>query len=102
MKFRLPKDEEEKRLELYKQGFNDREIAEKLMYSKTEIFRWRTTRGLPPNGSTINFLSVEKDRQRMELFNQGLTDKEIADKVGLKECAIKRWRRNKGLKKNVR
>lgn len=102
MKFRLPKDIEEKRLELYKQGLNDQQIADKLMYSKSEIFRWRTTRGLSPNGSTINFLPVEKDRQRTELFNQGLTDKEITDKVGLKECAIKRWRKNKGLKKNVR
>lgn len=38
--------DEDKRIELYKQGLNDYEIAEKLHYSQPTIFGWRTRRGL--------------------------------------------------------
>lgn len=43
---------------------------------------------------------LETMKQRMELYNQGLTDQEIADMQGLKIHAIKYWRSVKGLPMN--
>ncbi len=43
---------------------------------------------------------IETMKQRMELYNQGLTDQEIADKQGLKIDAIKYWRGVKKLPMN--
>lgn len=37
------------RLELYRQGLNDREIAERVGVSTVAIAQWRHRRGLPPN-----------------------------------------------------
>ena len=46
---KLPKEEEEKRLKLYKQGSKDREIAEKCFVSRESIRYWRHSRGLKAN-----------------------------------------------------
>lgn len=42
----------DKRLELYRQGFTDREIAERLNYSRLTIRGWRGRNGLPMNRAT--------------------------------------------------
>ncbi len=45
----LPKEQEELRLDLYKQGLNDAEIAKITGRSQPAICYWRRFRGLPPN-----------------------------------------------------
>lgn len=45
----LTPDENKRRYELYKQGFSDEEIAQKLNYSQSTIENWRNKRGLPSN-----------------------------------------------------
>jgi uncharacterized protein YjcR len=37
------------RMELYEQGYNDIQIAEKLYLDRSTIWSWRKRRGLPPN-----------------------------------------------------
>jgi hypothetical protein len=45
----LSREEEERRLELYHQGLNDKEIAKVLGLSKEAFRDWRVRRGLPAN-----------------------------------------------------
>ena len=41
---------DEARMELYRQGLSDMAIARRLGMSQNGIHKWRTARGLPPNG----------------------------------------------------
>jgi transposase len=48
----LPKEEEQKRIDLYNQGLNDYQISKILNYNYGIIRSWRKKRGLPANRST--------------------------------------------------
>lgn len=41
-----------------------------------------------------------KHQQRLALYNQGLSDREIAEAVGMSEDGIRQWRKRWGLKPN--
>ena len=43
---------------------------------------------------------IQDHEMRLELYNMGLSDKEIAEKVFLTQSAISGWRRKNGLKTN--
>lgn len=45
-------------------------------------------------------LSEAEEQKRMALYNQGLTDREIADKLNYKREKITNWRLSRGLKLN--
>ena len=49
---RIKKARDEERMALYRQGLSDMAIARRLGMSQTGIRKWRTARGLPPNGKT--------------------------------------------------
>lgn len=72
--------DEEKALELYHKGMNDREIAGELYVSSASICAWRQRRGLPTNFSpmyrgkrpvvTVDVpegLKTDKEREEIEL-----------------------------------
>lgn len=44
----------------------------------------------------------KKSAERMELYNQGLTDKQIADKLLLDKSTIRYWRKKNGLPTNAK
>jgi len=46
-------------------------------------------------------LPAEKEERRMTLYKQGLSDTEIAERLGLTRMAICRWRERRGLPPNV-
>lgn len=46
MKQTLPKNEERKRIQLYKEGYNDVQIAKRCGVSKSAIAKWRKRRNL--------------------------------------------------------
>ena len=76
--------EEAKRL--HAQGLSDAAIAKNLNVSKTFIRNWRTRNGIRCN-------SEKSDRReslevRMELYKQGLSDREIGRRVGVSNNAI--------------
>ena len=48
----------------------------------------------------MNILSKTKHEQRLELYKQGLTDAEIAQKVGVHLTTIYEWRRKQGIPPN--
>ena len=45
-------------------------------------------------------MEEQKDEQRFELYNKGMSDNEIAKAVGVQAQTIYYWRRKKGLKAN--
>lgn len=48
----------------------------------------------------MNILPETKHEQRLELYKQGLTDAEIAQKVGVHPITIYEWRRKQGIPPN--
>jgi transposase len=99
----LTKEENEKRFQLYKNGFNDREIAEKCNVSKSAIHFWREKHDLPPvfgrkgKRGRGRRLTKEENGKRIKLYEQGFSDREIAEKCGVSFKTISLWRREHNL-----
>jgi DNA-binding NarL/FixJ family response regulator len=47
-------------------------------------------------------LPPEEHQRRLELYNQGLTDAAIAEKLFISSTVIFRWRKNNGLAANAK
>ena len=141
------KERHKKRMELYRKGLSDREIAEETEHTSPAIYQWRKKYGLPSNwrksreekrlemyhnGHTdfamakiegVEISTIAKWRKkyglsannvkskspkrrkntykkRMELYNKGLSDSEIAKKVGITTSGIESWRKRNGLEPN--
>ena len=92
-------DEHQERLQLYYQGLNDREIAEKLYLTPGAIIRWRQINNLPSNAKINNRRSEER---KLILYNAGFTDKEMAHQLKLKVRSVQSWRVKRKLKANTR
>ena len=92
-------DEHQERLQLYFQGLNDREIAEKLYLTPGAIIRWRQINNLPSN-MKINNRRLEE--RKLILYNAGFTDKEMAHQLKLKVRSVQSWRVKRKLKANTR
>lgn len=86
-------------MQLYYQGLNDREIAEKLYLTPGAIIRWRQINNLPSNMKINNRRSEER---KLILYNAGFTDKEMAHQLKLKVRSIQSWRTKRKLKSNTR
>ena len=108
-KTRLSENKEKERLELYNQGLSCREIARRLNVYTGTISNWARTRGLKPNykkgvhfiqENRVSFLPEEENQKRIDLYKQGLTDKEIAAKCFVCKDAIFYWRKKRGLPPN--
>lgn len=82
--------------ELYANGLNDKQIAEKVHVSSGAVAYWRHKQGLPP----INIYQTEipawhKDAQG--LYNQGWTDRQIAEAVSRSPESVRQWRMRNNL-----
>ena len=87
-----------KRLELYRQGMTDGEIARATDYSPKAIRSWRNRFGLPRNIKPVDHkLQAYKQEQRLKMSEAGYTDKQMAAALGLTPNAIAAWRRQNGL-----
>lgn len=98
--YKLTKKEHQKRMELYKQGLTDPEIAEKAGEKKTTISSWRNNNNLEPNSTNGIKLSKEEHQKRLKLYNEGLTDNEIANERNVSTSSIYTWRTNNELPNN--
>jgi hypothetical protein len=81
------------RMENYKKGLSDIEMAEAEKVLQSTIWHWRKENNLPSN-------PTESDRinnRRMELYNKGLKDAEIAELEYTNAKAIGQWRRKRKL-----
>lgn len=107
---KLTEKEEKERMELYKQGLSDGQMANILGLTKAPIQRWRTSRGLQRNykprfqpGNQFGSLGVlpkEEHELRMRLYNKGLIDKNVAKVCHVSKDAISQWRRTHNLPAN--
>ena len=90
-------------LSLYRKGLSDPQIAAEVGCSAQTVFRFRKVHGLeansrpkrqnynPTRGSTWD------EMQALHLYNEGMSDREIAEHLGLAHSTIGAWRRAKGL-----
>lgn len=86
------------RRELYDQGLTDKAVGEALGFHPSTIYCWRRKNGLPANGVTYHkLLSPEDDVERRRLYDEGLSDVEIARRVNRRPGAIRAWRMVRGL-----
>lgn len=97
----LTQEEHARRMELYRAGLSDREMAEKLFLSQVTIQYWRKKHNLPRNSRRRGVTQDEADRM-MELYRKGLSDKKIARQVGRAACTVGNWRARNGLKPHYR
>ena len=111
MSRQLNEKEHNVRFELYKQGLSDSEIGEKLFLNRTTVQQWRKANGLKPNYKVgfdkvnklhLNRIPKEEHEKRMELYEAGLIDSEIAKRVCVGKQAIFAWRKKNGLKPNFK
>ncbi len=59
--YKIPKERETRRQQLYEQGLSDYEIAEVEGVSATAIFQWRKARGFASNNKKVNLKKLAKE-----------------------------------------
>ena len=84
----------DRRLDLYRQGMNDMQIANILGVGSTAIYKWRKK-----NGLKANHIREVKDN-RVELYRKKMSDGQIAKELGIKREAVADWRKHHGLPAN--
>lgn len=93
-------------LSLYHKGCSDPQIAAKLGCSAQTIFRFRQKNKLPANIKTGRTYSEEvrpdtwDQEQARSLYEQGLSDREIASKLGVAHSTVGAWRKRLNLMPN--
>ena len=88
---------------LYDEGMNDRQIGDELGKSPCTVRNWRLREGLASNTErqrTSTAAVMERRREMMALYKQGLDDRKIADKMMLSVKTVRKWRRENKLKSN--
>lgn len=83
--------DEDRMLELYKKGYNDRQIGEEIGVPAPVVRNWRKNKGLP----SLQKRGVHDNR--MELYLQGYNDREIAERIGISAACVCKWRKRNGL-----
>lgn len=75
-------------------GRTDTQIARIMGVTQNSVQKWRARRGLGPNGIRGRQESdAIADKERRVLYEQGLSDADIASVLGMSTQAIKRWRK---------
>ncbi|MBR5094472.1 MAG: helix-turn-helix domain-containing protein [Oscillospiraceae bacterium] len=87
---------------LYKAGLSDVKISRLAGISKTAVLLWRRRTGRAPNKQdTPKGRPKRLDRERArELYEQGRTDREIGELLGVNENTVWDWRKKEGLQSN--
>lgn len=113
----LTAQEQEQRFKLYNQGLTDPQIAKIVFATPGAIYHWRKKNKLKANKMVKAEQKREKElmlkrekaeslrkrqhEERMRLYNQGLSDTEIAKLLNYHRDTISKWRRELGLKRNM-
>jgi len=101
---RLSEEENALRLELYEKGYSDREIADEVGVARSAICVWRQRNNLEGNakqgGVEGDRLSEENIQLRLSMIEQGLSDGEIAEQLGITKSAFTIWRNKRGIPPN--
>lgn len=84
---------------LHSEGLIDREVADQLDIHPASAARLRTRLGLRPNGHARRRRpqAWQPDRDARFLYEQGLNDREIAEKLGVSRESVTKWRQENRL-----
>lgn len=97
----LPREEHERRMVLYRDGLNDREIADQVHVTPEAITFWRKNHGLTANTPRRKIIpSMEAEMLRM--YQDGMSDGQISQESGMKKATVVSWRRRRGLAANFK
>ncbi len=94
--------EHEERLELYNKGLTDEKIGDQLYLSRRTIQAWRAKHSLPTHRPNVPNRDKGEHARRLDLYRQGYSDREIAERLGWSTECIAGWRRRNNLKPNPR
>lgn len=85
--------------ELWKQGLTDEEIAEQTGESQRKVQHWRYKNRLQANRKQAEpYVGIAERRRKLrELYDRGMTDREIAEETGLSEKTAAKFRKDNGL-----
>ena len=95
------KIDEEKCMQLYRQGLTDGMIGKEFGVSGMTIWLWRQRNNLKTNFNR-GPISQEEREKRLALWKAGKADTEISAAVGVSERQIREWRRREHLPANDR
>ena len=88
---------------LYNDGLSDAQIAAQLGCSAQSVYRFRKKQNLPAHRQTNRVYSsgdtpaTWNKEEALQLYKQGLSDRKIAEKLGIAHSTIGQWRRAQGL-----
>ena len=92
---------EPSRFDMWVRGMTDLEIAEALQVTHNSIQKWRARNSLPPNGVRGSGpADAIAHVERRALYEQGFSDRQIAEQLGMRTQAITRWRKRAGLSRH--
>lgn len=74
------------------EGLSDMEVALIEGVTRDMIYRWRQRHEIP----TSHPREPNTERQRVEMWRAGESDRNIGAAVGISQQAVRRWRRNRG------
>ncbi len=95
----LPREEHERRMVLYRDGLNDREIADQVHVTPEAITFWRKNHGLTANRSKI---TPDMEAEMLRMHQDGMSDGQISQESGMKKATVVSWRRRRGLAANFK
>lgn len=95
----LPNEEHERRMALYRDGLNDREIADQVHVTTEAITFWRKNHGLPAHNQHRK-VTPEMEAEMRKLHREGASDGQIAKALGMPKPTVAAWRYRKNLKTN--
>ena len=88
---------------LYDEGMNDHQISREMGCSPCTVRNWRLREGLKGNTErqrTSPAATIERRKQMLALWKQGLDDRQISDRMQLSVKTVRVWRRSAGLQSN--
>lgn len=97
----LPREEHERRMVLYRDGLNDREIADQVHVTPEAITFWRKNHGLTAN-TPRSKITPDMEAEMLRMHQDGMSDGQISQESGMKKATVVSWRRRRGLAANFK
>ena len=97
----LTNEENKRRMELYRKGLNDREIADQVHVTPEAITFWRKNHGLPVH-TLHRKITPDTEAEMLRMYQSGMSDVQIARALGLSKFTVLFWRRRRGLTANFK
>lgn len=88
----LLNEEHERRMALYRDGLNDREIADQVHVTPEAITFWRKNHGLTAN-TPRSKITPDMEAEMLRMHQDGMSDGQISQESGMKKATVVSCRR---------